>query len=106
MAEKLNNYYFKYYLNSPIIKTLAKSSITSSGVPNLNVKSVREFPVFYPSLNRQLVLVNEIKGLESASLNIIRKYESKSENLEELKKSILQKAFAGELTQKEIAKVS
>ncbi len=102
LAEKLNAYYFKYYLNSPMIKSLAKSSITSSGVPNLNVKSVREFPIFYPSLKKQLHIVNEIRNLEKATSYIINKYELKAQNLEELKKSILQKAFAGELTSKEI----
>ena len=98
LSEKLNNYYFKYYLNSPTIKSLAKSSITSSGVPNLNVKTVREFPVIYPSINRQLEIVSEIKDLESACFKVINKYELKSRNLTEFKKSILQKAFAGELT--------
>lgn len=98
LSEKLNNYYLKYYLNSPIIKSLAKSSITSSGVPNLNVNAVREFPVYYPSVTKQLEIVDKIKELESVSLNIINKYQQKLDNLEELKKSLLQKAFSGELT--------
>jgi type I restriction enzyme S subunit len=81
---------------------LAKSSITSSGVPNLNVKSVREFPVYYPSLNDQIVIITEIEKFESAYLELVMKYEQKVQSIEELKKSILQKAFAGELTQKEV----
>ncbi len=103
LPDKLNNYYFKHYLNSPLIKSLAKSSITSSGVPNLNVNTVREFPVYYPPIEKQVKIVNKIEKLEAKTLEIIKKYERKNSSLEELKKSILQKAFAGELTGKEVA---
>ncbi|MRI01747.1 hypothetical protein GH721_14490 [Kriegella sp. EG-1] len=99
LADKLNNYYLKYYLNSPLIKSLAKSSITSSGVPNLNVKTVREFPVHYPSIKKQLAIVKEIQNLEYAYIEIHKKYKQKINSIEDLKKSILQKAFAGELTE-------
>jgi len=103
IPEKLNNYYFKHYLNSPVIKSLAKSSITSSGVPNLNVKTVREFPVYYPSIEKQKDLVVEIEQLESAQLEIVKVYQQKLKVIRNLKKSILQKAFAGELTKNAIA---
>ena len=63
IAEKINNYFFKYYLNSPIVKGLAKKSISSSGVPNLNVNDVREFPVKYPSLAMQKQIVNQIETI-------------------------------------------
>ena len=96
-ASKLNNYFLKNYLNSPIIKDLAKKSVSSSGVPNLNVKVVREFPVKYPTLKVQKEIIKEIENFstETKKLEII--YQNKINNLEELKKSILQKAFRGEL---------
>ncbi len=96
--EKLNNYFLKYYLNSPVIKSLAKSSITSSGVPNLNVKTVRQFQVSYPSMQKQKALVNEI-NIMNEKVSVLQKiYEKKLTVLIELKQSILQKAFNGELT--------
>jgi type I restriction enzyme S subunit len=55
--ELLNNYFLKYYLNSPRIKDLAKKSISSSGVPNLNVNSVRDFLVPIPPLTEQQSIV-------------------------------------------------
>lgn len=99
-SEKLNNYYFKYYLNSPSIKSLAKSSITSSGVPNLNVKTVRDFPVFYPDLNKQKEIVETLDTIDNHIQSVLLAYNEELKNLEELKKSILQKAFNGELTNK------
>lgn len=96
-SEKLNNYFLKYYLNSPVIKSLAKSSITSSGVPNLNVKTVRQFQVSYPSLQKQKVLVNEIDLIRDKVSVLQKIHKKKLSALHELKQSILQKAFTGEL---------
>ena len=95
--EKLNNYFLKYYLNSPVIKSLAKKSIQSSGVPNLNVKEVREFPVTYPSLEKQHQIVNQIETLLVEIKKLENIYQQKIKDLNEMKKSILQKAFNGEL---------
>jgi len=101
--EKLNNYFLKYYLNSPPIKTLAKESITSSGVPNLNVKSVRGFKLAFPSLKKQEELVRGIESIEKETTELCINYKSKLAELDELKKSILQKAFNGELEIKSCA---
>ena len=98
IPKKLNNYFFKYYLNSPLIKLLAKKSISSSGVPNLNVKDVREFPVRYPSIEKQHQIVSQIRSLSAEAKRLETIYQQKLADLEELKKSILQKAFEGELT--------
>lgn len=43
--EILNSYFLKHYLNSAFVKSIALKSISSSGVPNLNVKDVRQFPI-------------------------------------------------------------
>ena len=97
MTSKLNNYYLKYYLNSPFIKTFAMKSIGSSGVPNLNVKDVREFPIKLPSMSKQEKIIKQIELLSSETKRLEAIYKKKIEDLEELKKSILQKAFNGEL---------
>lgn len=93
----LNSYFLKYYLNSPLIKELAKKSISSSGVPNLNVKEVREFPIKYPSISIQEKIVNNIKVVSFETKKLEAIYQQKINDLEELKKSILHKAFSGEL---------
>ncbi|GGG53241.1 hypothetical protein GCM10011403_08030 [Pseudohongiella nitratireducens] len=95
---KLDSYYLKYLLNSPQIKSLARSSITSSGVPNLNVKSVRKFLITYPALQKQKSVVRSIELMESEIGNLESIYQNKLLELDTLKKSLLQKAFSGELT--------
>jgi len=97
IATKLDNYFLKLYLNSPSIKLLAKKSISSSGVPNLNVKDVREFPISFPSIEKQRRIVSEITTLQEETQRLARIYERKLAALAELKKSLLHQAFTGEL---------
>ncbi|MEI7727080.1 MAG: restriction endonuclease subunit S [Bacteroidota bacterium] len=96
-SERLNSYYLKHYLNSPAIKSLAKKSISSSGVPNLNVKDVREFPIICPSISIQHKIVRHIDILSAETKKLEAIYQQKLEDLDDLKKTILEKAFAGEL---------
>jgi len=104
IPNKLNNYYLKYYLNSPCIKSLAIKSISSSGVPNLNVKDVREFPIKLPSISKQEKIVNKIEVLSKKIKQLENIYQQKLTTLYELKKSILEKAFTGELKKKTFQK--
>lgn len=95
--DKLDSYFLKHYLNAPYAKSLAKKSISSSGVPNLNVNAVREFPIKLPSIKEQREIVKHIDKLreETHRLEII--YQQKLVALDELKKSILHQAFTGQL---------
>ena len=95
--EILNSYFLKHYLNSAIVKSIAIKSISSSGVPNLNVKDVRQFPIRLPSITQQLKLIEEINVLRVETQRLEALYQRKIACLDELKKSLLQQAFAGEL---------
>jgi type I restriction enzyme S subunit len=99
--DRLSSEFLTQLLNSPLVKKQAVSSITSSGVPNLNVKSVREFIVFIPPLTTQKNVVEEIKLISEQQNQLKSVYQKKLSSLDELKKSLLQKAFSGELTKTE-----
>jgi type I restriction enzyme S subunit len=98
----LNNFFLKYYLNSETIKLLASKSITGQGVGNLNVGAVRKFPILLPSLKEQIRVVQEIEDLLSKTKKLEDIYLKKIKDLDELKKSFLQKAFSGELNTENI----
>jgi len=70
----LNSYYLKYYLNSNEVKILAKKSINSSGVGNLNVGTVRKFPIPIPPLNKQKQIVAKLdkcfEAIDKARANV------------------------------------
>lgn len=64
-------------------------------------------PFFYereliinPTISEQEDIIKELSILKKHSDTLILTYKEELKNLEELKKSILQKAFTGELTNK------
>jgi type I restriction enzyme S subunit len=89
----LNNYFLKHYLNSDFVKRLAKKSISGSGVGNLNVGTVREFPILLPPLPEQqriVAILDEcFAALEKAKANA----EQNLKNAKELFESYLQGVF-------------
>ncbi len=90
----MNNYFLKYYLNSNLIKNLAKKSISSSGVGNLNVGTVREFPIPVPPFFQQKriveILDEAFAAIDKAKANV----EKNLQNAKELFESYLQNVFA------------
>ncbi|HAI17359.1 MAG: restriction endonuclease subunit S [Xanthomarina sp.] len=61
---------------------------------------LRKIKISFPSIEEQKDIIPKMKELRKQTFQIESNYNRKLEDLEELKKSILQKAFAGELTNK------
>lgn len=71
---------------------------------NLRKGDILKCPLFLPSKEKQQIIVDELDVLRAETQKLEAVYQKKMNDLEELKKSILQKAFAGELeTEKELA---
>ena len=70
---------------------------------NLSTVTMSALTVHYPSLNIQNTLCNKLETLENQTTELYRVYQDKITALDELKKSILQQAFSGQLTSKEVA---
>jgi type I restriction enzyme S subunit len=58
---------------------------------------MRDFIVPNPSLDVQEQIVSQLDQLSTQTVLLQKKYQQKLANLDELKKSILDKAFKGEL---------
>ena len=69
-------------------------------ISRLYNSDLRKIKISYPSITEQKIIVPKMEDLKSQILQIESNYIRKVEDLDELKKSILQKAFAGELTNK------
>jgi type I restriction enzyme, S subunit len=97
-----NNYErFVYYFLRQF--DLSKYS-SGAGVPTLNRNHVHGEKVWVPeSIQEQKSIVDEFDNLSIETKKLENIYQQKLDALEELKKSILQKAFNGELTAKEVA---
>lgn len=73
----------------------ATKGATISRLYNDNLRQIR---ITHPSLDKQAEIVKELNQLDEYSEKLRSVYQSKLTSLEELKKSILQRAFSGELT--------
>lgn len=93
----LLNEYLMFILNSPFTKQHLHDNEVNSARANLSLGFFRSLYIPAPNLTRQKEIVDEIKVLHFKTDRLESKYQQKLRDLEELKKSILNKAFAGEL---------
>ena len=86
-------------LNSKKLRNYGFSVMTSSvNQANINGSKLKEYPLIVPPLTEQKLLVKKLGLLSENTKSLQSIYNKKHTNLEELKQSILQKAFNGELT--------
>lgn len=93
-AELLN-----YYLNSIPAKEYGKTVMSRSiNQANINGTKLKQYPISVPPLIKQEEIAEKLSKLETKTKHLQTIYQQKLNALEELKQSILQKAFSGELT--------
>jgi type I restriction enzyme S subunit len=94
----LNADYLNYYLNSQMAKNYGYTVVISSvNQANINGKKLKTYPIPLPPIEKQEQIVKELDSLSSEIIKLSNIYQSKLANIAELKKSILQKAFTGDL---------
>ncbi len=90
--EKITLEFLKYAIQSLDIL------ISGSAIPQLTIPMIKGYSLPLPSLKEQEKIVYQFGTLAVETKNLENIYQQKLNALEELKKSILQKAFSGELT--------
>ena len=63
--------------------------------PKLNQTMLNKIPIPIPSLKQQQSIVRQLDALRAETQKLEAVYQKKLEDLEDLKKSILQKALSG-----------
>ena len=94
--------FLSYLLNFKNLRSYARQAAQ----PVISNSSLKDVILNFPnSIETQQQIVNQLDQLQEQTNLLVTKYKQKLANLEELKKSILEKAFKGELGTKEIEKV-
>ena len=75
-------------------KTVVISSVNQA---NINGSKLKTYPIPLPTLQEQNTIVRQLSTLSANTQMIETVYQKKLDALDDLKKSILQKAFEGEL---------
>ena len=71
---------------------------SGSAIPQLTIPMIKNYTIPFPSLETQQKIVQQLDKLSTETKRLEAMYQQKLDSLEELKKSILQKAFSGELS--------
>lgn len=100
--ELLLNEYLMYLLNSPFTKQHLHDNEVNNARANLSLGFFRSLSIPLPDLIEQKDVVNKIKVFQFETQKLESIYQNKINDLEELKKSVLQKAFSGELKTEKI----
>lgn len=86
-----------YLLLTPVFTEFAIKGSARAGMPKVNREHLFAFAFLLPSINEQKAIVKKLDALSKQTKKLQANYAKKLADLEELKKSVLQKAFAGEL---------
>jgi type I restriction enzyme S subunit len=89
--------YFSYYLNSPIILKHVKNLISGSAAPHINIRDIKKYPFPLPPFEEQEEIVKQIDRLFNLVDKIEKHHQETKIKVDTLSKSILAKAFQGEL---------
>jgi type I restriction enzyme, S subunit len=92
-----NSFFLKYFLDakSTIDKMMKDANGTTQKFVGLGY--LRSFPILLPTIKDQQTIVSKLDALREQTKKLEAVYEKKLQDLAELKKSVLSKAFSGEL---------
>jgi len=100
-ALNINPFFLLFYLKSQNAKKYIESESRGGAQPFIGLTKLRKFPVLLASPEEQEEVISNLILIENRIENLVSVYEAKLDSLDELKKSLLQKAFSGELTKTE-----
>ena len=98
LPEYINSDYLYYLLSSPYLKEQFHSLAAGAIVKNISGDLVKKAILPIPPMESQKEIADKIELLSFQVKNLESIYQQKIQALDELKQSLLQKAFSGELT--------
>lgn len=101
---KISSEYLYFFLNRENFRIKGKSLMSGAvGHKRIQPDFYEKEMIFLPKIDTQKIIIGKITTLQQSLNKLEKEYERKLISLEELKKSLLQKGFAGELTSKDSA---
>lgn len=94
---KIDQEFGYYLLNSKFIQKQIQAKTYGAALMQINIGDLRKIRISYPSVKEQKSLIKELDILLDKTQKLTSIYQQKIVDFDELKKSLLQKAFSGEL---------
>ncbi len=99
----LNDDFLYYLIPTDIVKGELMKRSERSLIPSMSVEHLKEITIPLPPLAEQITIVQKLDALSAETMRLEAIHQQKIVALDELKKTLLQKAFRGELnTEKSI----
>lgn len=95
-SEKCLPEYLLYFLISPFIRNYIKENIMGTTAPRMNIKDIKKLKIQVPPVEEQAEIIKIIKPLLQCDADA-KEVADTRQNIDMIKKSILAKAFRGEL---------
>ena len=95
--KQLDKDFLFIWLQNPIFKSKIMELALKAAQPDITHAIFKIQEISIPPLQDQHTIVRQLDALRAETQRLAAVYQQKLADLEELKKSILQKAFAGEL---------
>jgi type I restriction enzyme S subunit len=96
--KKINQDFLKYLLLSTPVRKRIFEKATGATVSGIKASLLKNIEIYFPkSIQEQKQIVKKLDQLSGKTQKLESLYKQKLESIEELKKSILSKAFSGEL---------
>ncbi|HRJ59349.1 MAG TPA: restriction endonuclease subunit S, partial [Anaerolineales bacterium] len=96
-SEFINQEFGYYLLISGYVQKQIKEKTYGAALMQINIGDLREILTPFPPLEEQRAIVQRLDALAAETSRLEAVYQSKLEAVEELRKSVLGKAFEGEL---------
>jgi len=97
-SEYINSVFLAHLLRSTTYRSKLEALSTGATMKNLSNQSLSNLVIALPKLDKQNQIINKLDNLSIETQRLEAIYQQKLAALNELKQTILQKAFTGELT--------
>lgn len=103
LKEEIDSDFFFHLLSSTVVQDQFERLAAGAVVKNISGDLVKKAVLSFPPIGVQTAIASELDGISYDVERIERAYTTKLQDLDDLRQSLLQKAFAGELTVREFA---
>ena len=94
----LPEFLYFYFHSATFLRVMRDLASAGSTRAYIGITKQHELPLLLPEITLQLELIDRFKSIEEIKNKAILSYKNKLQDISDLRQSLLQKAFAGELT--------
>lgn len=92
------NFVFFLFQSATFLRAMKLAASEGATRAYIGITRQSDLPFRFPNIDDQKRLIKEFERVRDASMNSVAHYQTKLQDLDDLRQSLLRKAFAGELT--------